>query len=117
MRLAFFVYGKLKSNQSKSWMIPFAKTKSHTFHGLKMYQRLNGCAGAKIGDLDDYIIGEFKEIKWSIFPFDKLLLWFLDLNEGTFKNIYKRVLINDIWVYIYQESIKDCKLITEWGCI
>lgn len=35
--MKFFVYGKLKSDQPKSWLIPFSKSKPCTLNGFRMY--------------------------------------------------------------------------------
>jgi hypothetical protein len=121
--MKLFVYGKLKSNQSKAWMIPFSKNRPYTLYNFKMFLRPEGTAGMKRGQPDDFVTGEIREVRWAIWPLNKLLLWFLDLNEGTFRNIYKRILIrqrqqpfhNDyLWAYLFERSTKRYYIIRKW---
>ncbi len=114
--MKFFVYGKLKSDQPKAWMIPLAKSRSYTLYGYKLYLRPEGTAGMKVGKPTDHVVGEVREVKWAIWPLNKILLWFLDLNEGTSKGIYKRVKINGygLWTYLYTKTTYRCKVITAW---
>lgn len=122
--MRFFVYGKLKSDQTKAWMIPFSKTKPYILYGFKMYMRPEGTAGMKRGHFNDFVIGEVRETKWTVWPLNKLLLWFLDLNEGTSIGFYKRILVTKnssiieksfhMWTYLFKRSTEGCKVIKEW---
>lgn len=100
--MKLFVYGKLQSTKTKSWLLPFSKNKKHTLFGYRLYLLPKGTAGLVPGDKNDYVQGEIREVKWAIWPFSKLLLFILDLNEGTFCGIYKRVKIRDMWLYLYE---------------
>lgn len=123
MKLRLFVYGKLKSDQSKSWMIPFSKSTPHTLRHFKMFMRPEGTAGMKRGSINNYVIGEIREVRWAIWPLDKLLLWFLDLNEGTSFNVYKRIKMYKyyklscdtlLWTYLFERSTKGYSIIKKW---
>lgn len=126
--MKFFTYGMLKSDQPKSWMIPFATSKSYILYGYKMYMRKDSKAGMKIGDIGDYVVGEIREVKWAKWPLSWLLLWFLDVNEGTPWGVYKRIKIIDcltagllvvgkpvhMWTYLYEKSTEGCPVINLW---
>jgi gamma-glutamylcyclotransferase (GGCT)/AIG2-like uncharacterized protein YtfP len=99
--MKLFVYGKLQSKKSKGWLLPFSKNKKYRLYGYSLYLLPKGTAGLVLGDKNDYVQGEIREIKWAIWPFSKLLLFLLDLNEGTFWGVYKRTKIKDMWVYLY----------------
>lgn len=99
--MKLFVYGKLQSTKTKSWLLPFSKTKKYRLHGYRLYLLPKGTAGLVVGNRNDYAHGEIREVKWATGLLGKLLLFILDLNEGTFFNIYKRVKIGDMWVYLY----------------
>ena len=99
--MKLFVYGKLQSTKTKGWLLPFSKTRKHKLYGHRLYLLPKGTAGLVVGDKDDYAEGEIREIKWATGLLGKLLLFILDLNEGTFLNIYKRVKVKDTWVYLY----------------
>ena len=99
--MKIFVYGKLLSTKTKSWLLPFSKTKKYRLYGHRLYLLPKGTAGLVVGDKNDYVTGEIREMKWAIGPFGKLLLFILDLNEGTFWNVYKRTKIKDMWLYLY----------------
>lgn len=122
--MKLFVYGKLKTNQSKAWMIPFSKNRPYTLRNFEMFLRPEGTAGMKHGHSHDFVIGEIREVKWAVWPLNKLLLWLLDLNEGTFINIYKRILIrqnwqsphNDyLWTYLFKPPTKGYNVIHKWN--
>ncbi len=110
--MKFFVYGKLRSCSSKSWMIPFSKSESHVLTGFKMYTRPDKNAAMKLGATGDFVVGEIREAKWAnIWPLGKILLHFLDMNEGTFMNVYKRVNVEEypqgnMWTYLYEGKDK-----------
>jgi hypothetical protein len=57
-----------------------------------------------------------RDAKWANFwPLGRLLLKLLDLNEGTSWGVYKRIKVNDFWIYIYTGNrIKDWTPIKEW---
>lgn len=113
--MKFFVYGKLKSMCSKSRYLPFAKTKEYELHGYKMYLRPEWTVGiVHTGDWKDCLKGEIREVKWAIGPLGWLLLLFLDLNEGTFWNVYKRVKVNDCWTYVYKRPVDGYQQIYNW---
>ena len=122
--MKFFVYGKLKSDQPKSWLIPFSKSVPYTLNGFKMYMRSTGTAGMKKGNRKDYVIGEIRDAKWAnISILGKLLLFVLDSNEGTAVNVYRRVTIlknlttkkpSHIWTYLYSRSTRGLKIINQW---
>lgn len=119
--MKFFAYGMLKSNQPKSWMVPFSKSTSYTLYGYKMYMRKNNKAGMKIGKPGDYVVGEIREVSWAIWPLSWLLLWFLDMNEGTPWGVYKRIKVDRVlvgqkgmWTYLYEKSTKGCSVINSW---
>lgn len=117
--MKFFVYGMLKSDQPKSWMIPFAKSRPHTLDGYVMYKRPEGTAAMKRGGKDDYVIGEVREVEWSDFPIigkllSKMLLSFLDLNEGTTKGVYERIELMAFYTYLFKQSTDGYKAIHEW---
>ena len=99
--MKLFVYGKLQSTKTKKWLLPFSKTKKHRLYGYRLYLLPKGTAGLVPGDKNDYVKGEIREIKWLNNFFGKLLLFVLDLNEGTFWNVYKRVKVKDMWIYLY----------------
>ena len=99
--MKLFVYGKLQSTKMKGWMIPFSKTKKHTLYGYRLYLLPKGTAGLVVGDKNDYVKGEIRETKWTNKFLDKLLLFILDLNEGSFWHVYKRVKVKDMWLYLY----------------
>lgn len=99
--MKLFVYGKLQSTKTKGWLLPFSKTRKHRLYGHRLYLLPKGTAGLVVGDKNDYVQGEIREVKWATGFFGKLLLFILDLNEGTFWNIYERVKIKDMWVYLY----------------
>jgi gamma-glutamylcyclotransferase (GGCT)/AIG2-like uncharacterized protein YtfP len=82
--MKLFVYGKLQSTKTKSWLLPFSKNKKHTLFGYRLYLFPKGTAGLVPGDKHDYVKGEIREVKWAAGLFGKLLLFILDLNEGTF---------------------------------
>ena len=122
--MKFFVYGKLKSDQPKSWLIPFSKSKPCTLNGFRMYMWSTRTAGMKKGNHNDYVIGEIRDAKWAnISILGKLLLLVLDLNEGTATNVYRRVMVpknlatKEPWTYIYNRSTRGLKTINQWGKI
>lgn len=108
-----FVYGKLKDGNTKSWYIPKPDTVKHKLYGHKMHLRSSGAAGATKGSQLDYINGEIKTLRWP--RLQKLLL---DLNEGVFWGVYRREKIkierDNVWIYLYNRSVKKCKVITRW---
>lgn len=113
--MKFFVYGKLKEGNSKGWMIPFAVSTPYAFLNYRMYLRPEGTAAMVVGERKkDYVIGEIREVRWTIWPLNKLLLWFLDLNEGTRRGFYKRVRVQDMWTYLFEKPVRGCKTIREW---
>ncbi len=120
--MKFFVYGMLKSDQPKSWMIPFAKSKPHTLEGYRMYERPDGKAAMKLGGEGDYVEGEVREVGWTgwfYFRFvskllGKLLLYFLDLNEGVHAGVYSRRELKAFYTYLYEKSTDECKVIHKW---
>jgi gamma-glutamylcyclotransferase (GGCT)/AIG2-like uncharacterized protein YtfP len=110
--MKLFVYGKLQSTKSKNWLLPFSKNKKHRLYGYRLYLLPKGTAGLVVGDKNDYVKGEIREVKWATGLLGKLLLFILDLNEGTFCNTYKRVKVKDMWVYLYvvKGSFKGIKI-------
>jgi len=124
--MRFFVYGMLKSNQPKAWMIPFSISKPYVLKNFKMYLRPNGTAGMIQGTVNDQVIGEIREVKWDKLPIigkplSKLLLYLLDLNEGTDIGIYKRAKISrrsaepyNMWTYIFNGPTDTYKVIEKW---
>jgi gamma-glutamylcyclotransferase (GGCT)/AIG2-like uncharacterized protein YtfP len=115
----FFVYGMLKSDQPKSWMIPFARSRPHTLDGYRMYEREDGKAAMKLGGKGDYVEGEVREVEWVYTPIiggilRKMLLYFLDCNEGVYLNIYKRRELMAFYTYLYQGDTDGCKVIHKW---
>ena len=125
--MKFFVYGKLKSDQPKAWLIPFSKSEPHTLNGFRMYMRSTGTAGMKKGNRSDYVVGEIRDAKWANRPIlGKLLLLILDLNEGTATNVYQRIAVlrnlttrkpSHVWTYLYNRSTSGLKVINQWGRI
>ena len=112
--MKFFVYGKLKSTKSKDWLIPFSKNKQQTLYGYKMYLLPKGTAGLVVGNKYDYVKGEIRETRWTNKFLDKLLLFILDLNEGVFLDLYERVKVKDMWIYLYKESTITGLIIHRW---
>jgi hypothetical protein len=112
--MKFFVYGKLKENGPKGWMIPFAISTPYVFLNYRMYLRPEGTAAmVESKGEKDYVVGEIREVRF-VWPFNKLLLWFLDLNEGVRRGFYKRVKIDDMWTYLYERPVEGYKTIREW---
>ena len=100
--------------KSRIRMMPFAISTPYVLINHKMYLRSEGTAGiVATEDSNDFVIGEIREtrLRW---PFNKILLWLLDLNEGTRKGFYKRVKVDDMWTYLYEKPIEGCKVIREW---
>lgn len=112
--MKLFVYGKLQSTKSRGWLIPFSKNKQHTLRGYKMYLLPTGSAATIVGDKHSYVKGEIREVKRAVKFIDKLLLFILDLSEGTFWDVYERVKINDMWVYLYKKSVITGLIIHRW---
>lgn len=116
--MKFFVYGRLKSDEKKAWMIPFAKSEKCKWFGFRMYRRADGSACMMSAGLNynEHVCGEVREAKWADIPIlGWLLLKFLDMNEGTSYGVYKRVLMGDCWMYLYTGNrIKDWTIINEW---
>ncbi len=84
-----------------------------------MFMRPEGTAGMKYGSSNDFVIGEIRETKWTIWPLNKLLLLFLDLNEGTHVNVYKRIRIYQkhkpcLWTYIFKKDTNGYAMIKNW---
>jgi len=108
-----FVYGKLKDGNSKAWYLPAPKTEACRLPGFKMFLVRNGVAGAIKGNGAGFIDGEIKTLR---LPF--LQKFLLDLNEGTFKGVYKRHKIStqkgEVWIYLYNRPTNGCKEITDW---
>jgi hypothetical protein len=114
--MKFFVYGRLKSDEKKSWMIPFSNSKPCRIPEFKMFRRKDGAACVMRGEKTDSVVGELREAKWADLPIlGWLLLKFLDLNEGTSWGVYKRIKVSDFWIYIYTGNrIKNWTVIKEW---
>ncbi len=110
--MKFFVYGKLRSCSSKSWMIPFSKNEGHVLTGFKLYTRPNKNVAMKLGGPGDFVVGEIREAKWANkWLLGKILLFILDFNEGTSMNVYKRVNVEEypqgnMWTYLYEGKDK-----------
>jgi len=117
--MQFFVYGMLKSDQPKAWMIPFSRSEPLRLYDFKMYLRPDGKAAMKRGSNKDYVDGEVRDVLWCEGRYTgwfmrRLLLWFLDLNEGVSKGIYERVNLKSFDTYIYKKDTKGFKTIHHW---
>lgn len=124
--MKIFVYGKLMYGNSKAHLMPFVKNrKPFRLFGYKMYSRKNargkhyGTAGIKEAGPNDFVDGELVTIEAPGSQLLKtlrewLILFRLDINEGTFLNVYKRVKKDGIYFYTYERSTKGCPVITNW---
>ena len=117
----FFVYGRLKSDERKSWMIPFADSAPFRLRRFKVVKRPDGAAAMVQGNDGDFIDGEIRQVTWTEWPIiGRLLRWVLlkvlDLNEGTYWGVYKRMKLHgEIWLYLYNRPTgADWPAITEW---
>jgi len=119
--MKFFVYGRLKSDERKAWMIPFAKSVVYRLNNFKVLVRPDGAAAMLSGKLLDFIDGEIRIVDWA----DNrvlgwLLLKFLDLNEGVPWGVYERIEVQGpngpFWVYLHKRefSQEGCKLVRKW---
>jgi hypothetical protein len=119
--MRFFVYGRLKSDEKKSWMIPFAESIVYRLNGYKVLVRPDGAAALLSGTMTDFIDGEIRNARWAnIWPLGWLLLKFLDLNEGVPWGVYERIEVNcvngPVWLYFHKREFpqKDCKIVRKW---
>lgn len=121
--MRFFVYGRLKSDESKAWMIPFAKSVKFRLNRFRVVRRPppNPAAALIQGGDGDFIDGEIRQVTWTEWPIiGRILGWgllkLLDLNEGTYWGVYKRMkVMNGVWIYLYDRPIgDDWPVITEW---
>lgn len=119
--MKFFVYGRLKSDERKAHLIPFAKSEPYRLYGFKVLVRPDGAAALMRGKAKDYIDGELREVRYPHIPIigwvlGKLLLRSLDLNEGVPWGVYERIQIKDFWVYLQKRRFpkKDAKVVRKW---
>ena len=124
--MKIFVYGKLMSGNSKAHLLPFVKNrKPFRLFGYKMYSRKNirgkhhGTAGIKKATANYFVDGELITIEAPGSQIlrmlrEWLILFRLDINEGTFLNVYKRVRNYGFYFYTYEKSTKGCPVITNW---
>ena len=119
--MKFFVYGKLKSDQVKSHLIPFSRSYPYVLYGYRMFLRHTGTAGMrKCPNPKSYVIGEMRETSWTEWPIigrllKMLLLFVLDMNEGTYWGVYERVNVgHNAQTYVYKGDLRGCPTIVKW---
>jgi len=122
--LRLFVYGKLKTGEAMSWLLPESmfETRPHTPNGYRMYVVGNNkVAGLVEGDINEYVFGEIKESRaWVPNFILRLLLLAIDMLETMSKSGYKREEIllpggSLAWAYLYTGDVSDSIRIYEWS--
>jgi gamma-glutamylcyclotransferase (GGCT)/AIG2-like uncharacterized protein YtfP len=113
VKAKFIFYGKLKSNEILNFIIPKKNSTKQNIKlkGFKMYSLKNSVGVIKTNK-KDIIECELWTLNISKLRL-KLLLFILDLIEGTHIKKYKRIPITysceKAWIYIYNKKIDPNK--------
>jgi len=73
----------------------------------------------KGGGKNDYVKGEVREVTWTDGIFigrllKRMLLYFLDLNEGVQWDVYERIELMAFYTYLFKGNVDNYEVIHEW---
>ena len=120
--MQFFVYGRLKTGESKSWILNkyIADTEPYVLHGYKInvfydeYKKRERPVLTK--SATDCAIGEIKTIKKWVPALLKVVLILL-VDEAEKHNPIRNIIINGkpLTLCLFKKSIAGSKWVIEWG--